>query len=104
MTGEEKPKPITREDVESLAEKIEVFAASLTPAERGLLGLAFSNGARHCDRTGAGHGFATPLSKLLAQATSFVEGRLTVPDSIVTINPGKLRAKEDTEFLGFGRK
>jgi hypothetical protein len=97
------PTPITKQDVETLSEKMEVFAASLSAAERSLLGLAISNGARHVERASAHH-FSTPLANLMAQATNFAEGKMTVPDSIVAINPGKLRAKDEEEFQGFKRQ
>jgi hypothetical protein len=99
-------KPITRQDLEALAEKLEAFAASLPTTERSLLGLAISNAARSMEKTervDQTH-FATPLSKLLAQATNFAEGRLSVPESVIKINPGKLRAKEEEEFHGFGNR
>ena len=95
---------ISREDVEALAERLEAFAASLPVAERALLGLAISNGARaneHQRPEERRHRFSSPLANLIAQATDFAEGRMTVPESIVTINPGKLRAKNDEEFLDF---
>ena len=45
-----------------------------------------------------------PPERLLFQATNFVEGRLSVPESMVAINSGKLRVKDECEFLGFGKQ
>ena len=62
-SSDQKHTPITKEDLESLAGKMEVFAASLSPAERGLLGLALSNGARYV-QTPFAHGILEPTCQL----------------------------------------
>jgi hypothetical protein len=74
-----------------------------------LLGLALRNAARATGLDDTEHACPpsrcpTPLERLLFQATNFVEGRLSVPESMVTINSGKLRAKDECEFLGFGKQ
>jgi hypothetical protein len=95
---------ITKEDIESLAEKLDAFAASLPTTERSLLALAISNAARAKAPREKAERFGNPFASTLGEAVSFAEGRLQVPAKIPTLNPGKLRAKDDDEFQGFSRK
>jgi len=87
-------KYITREDVESLAEKLDALALTLNAAERTLLGLAVGHAAEAAAGQGAkGPAFSTPLAARLALATKFTPDHMLVPN-IPKINPGKLRAKD----------
>jgi hypothetical protein len=87
-------KYITREDVESLAEKLDALAHTLSSAERTLLGLAVTYAADAATGQGVrAHTLSTPLATRLALAAKFAPDHMLVPN-IPKINPGKLRAKD----------
>jgi hypothetical protein len=91
-------KYITKEDIESLAEKLDAFAASLSSAERSLLGVTVYHAAKAAEQHGVkSHHFSTPFATSLGLAVKFSEHHLLVPN-IPTINPGKLLAKDDGPF------
>jgi hypothetical protein len=97
---EEKSSHATREDVESLAEKLDAFAASLNDGERALLSRVIATAALATDTSEAE--FSGPLAANLARGANFAEGELAVP-KVPVINPGKLRAKDEELFQSLSR-
>lgn len=97
--------PVTREDIESLAEKLDGLAASMTNGERAALARVILNAAASTkseDTTHYSHpGFKGPLASNLALGSNFTPSGQGPP--IVPIKLGELRSKERVFFRGVTR-
>jgi hypothetical protein len=97
--------PIAREDIESLAEKLDAFAAGLTEGERRARARVIATAAVATEGGSGsveGYAFSSPLALNLGRAAS-LDLSPSGPD-VGVINPGKIRAKDVNLFQGFERR
>ncbi len=97
--------PVTQNDIESLAEKLDGLAASMTDGERAALARVILNAAQASRSYEAGAtsraAFSGPLATSLAVGSNFTPEGQGPP--IVAIQPGELRSKERVFFRGITR-
>ena len=97
--------PVTKHDIESLAEKLDGLAASMTDGERAALARVILNAAsasRAADPKGSAYSaFTGPLATSLAVGSNFRPEGQGPP--VVAIQPGELRSKERVFFRGITR-
>lgn len=97
--------PVKKEDIDSLAEKLDALAATMTEGERAALARVILNAAAATRSQDTSSqvlpGFAGPLASNLAMGSNFTPEGQGQP--IVPISPGQLRSKERVFFRGITR-
>lgn len=93
---------VEHEDIESLAEKLDALAASMTEGERAALARVILNAASVSKaESGPVLQFSGPLATSLAQGANFTGTGQAPP--VIPISPGELRSKERVYFRGVTR-
>ena len=97
--------PVRKQDIDSLAEKLDALAATMTDGERAALARVILNAASATRSQDTSNqvlpGFAGPLASNLAIGSNFrPEGQ---GQPIVPISPGQLHSKERVFFRGVSR-
>ncbi len=95
------PSSVTRKDAESLAEKLDAMAPSLTPSERTLLSRVIANAAIAAGPHPPGQpvpGFSSPLAGHLALGGGLTENKDIGDAALGAVTGGALRAKDVTFF------
>ena len=93
---------VRRQDIESLAEKLDALAASMTEGERAAFARVILNAASVAKSASQPVlTFSGPLATSLALGANFTEGAQATP--VVPITLGELRAKDRAYFRGVTR-
>lgn len=100
--SDEKFHTVTAEHIESLAEKLDVLAASMSHGERAALARVILNAATAARREGHPvHEFSGPLANSIAVGADFTKTGQSAP--VAAISKAELRSKERAFFQGITR-
>lgn len=100
MTKTEELAPVHHEDIESLAEKLDALAATMTLGERAALARVILNAAS-ASRSEKVSEFSGPLATSLAVGANFTRKGQGPP--VAPITAGELRSKDRVFFRGVTR-
>ena len=93
---------VTAEDIKSLAEKLDVLAASMSQGERAALARIILNAATAARSEGHPvHGFSGPLANSIAVGANFTKTGQSAP--VAPISKAELRSKARAFFQGITR-